>query len=267
MQAIRIYRAGGPEELKLEEIPVPQPGPGEVLLKVHAAGILQTDWKVRQGHFFRPMTFPYTPGSALSGTVVALSPEVTQFEIGQRVFGRATNGNGANAQYAVAPINTLAIKPESITFDQAATFSGGANIAYLTLVEQGNLQPGQRVLIHGGAGSIGTYAIQFAKWKGAHITATAHTSNVEFVRSLGADEVIDYTTTLFEQAIQPVDLVLDNVGGDTLQRSLNIVKAGGLIITMLMDPPASDELAQRNIRAEGGKVRMQPDVFETIWLC
>jgi NADPH:quinone reductase-like Zn-dependent oxidoreductase len=264
MQAIRVYKAGGPEELILEEIPIPQPGENEVLLKVYAAGIIQTDWSVRQGNFFRPMTFPYTPGSALSGVVAAVGPNVTEFQVGQAVFGRAANGNGANAQYAIAPVTTLALKPENITLDQAATFSGGANVAYCNIIEQGDVQPGQRVLIHGGAGSIGSYAIQFAKHKGAYVIATAHTSNVEFVRSLGAHEVIDYARTRFEDAIEQVDLVLDNVGGETMTRSLDVTKPGGLLICMLQVPPKPEEAEKRGIRAEGGRIRMVPEVFQSV---
>jgi len=264
MQAIRVYKIGGPEELMLESVPMPRPGSGEVLVKVQAAGILQTDWKVRKGSLVRPMTFPYVPGSALAGVVAEVGPGVTEFRMGEGVFGRALNGGGSYAEYAVAPITTLARKPEGVTFEEAATFSGGANIAYFTLLEQGKLQAGQRVLIHGGAGSIGSYAVQFAKWRGAEVVATAHTNNVAFVQGLGADKVVDYTSLRFEDVVEKVDLVLDTVGGDTLTRSLEVVKEGGLIISMLQAVPAADELAKRGIRAEGAVVRMAPDVFETV---
>ena len=258
MQAIRVHQYGEPEQLKLEQLPRPEPQAGEVLIRVHAAGVLPADWKTRQG-FFKdvfPVSFPYIPGSAVAGVVEAIGTGVTAFQPGQAVFGRSTTG--AYAEYtttAVEPpaltprtFSLLALKPETLSFDEAATISGGATIAWTALFEDGALQAGQRVLIHGAAGGVGLYAIQFARWKGAQVIATASTANVDFVRSLGAETVIDYTTTPFEQFVRDVDLVLDTIGGETLQRSMEVVKSGGTLISLLEQPP-QEKAQERDIRA------------------
>ncbi len=247
MQAIRIHQYGGPEVLTLESVPRPQPQVGEVLIEVRAAGVLPADWKTRQGsfHAFRPIPFPWIPGSAVAGIVAAVGPGVEAFAPGQAVFGRTVSG--AYAEFTVTPVappalqpgvfSLLAPKPAELSFVGAATISGGATTAWEALFSDGKLQAGQRVLIHGGAGGVGAYAVQFAHWRGAHVIATASWSNVEFVRSLGADQVIDYTTTPFERAVGEVDLVLDTIGGETLRRSIPIVKRGGLLISLLEEPP------------------------------
>jgi len=237
IQAIRVHRYGGPEELQLEQIPCPVPQEGEVLVRVHATGVLPAEWKVRQGFFqrFRPASFPYIPGSALAGVVEEVGLGVTQFQEGQAVFGRTPNG--AYAEYATAPIDTLALKPATLRFDEAATISGGATTAWAALFETGALRSGQRVLIHAAAGGVGSFAVQLARWKGAHVIGTASTANVEFVRSLGADVVLDYTDMPFEQSIHDVDLVLDTIGGETLERSLEVIKPGGTLVSLLEQPP------------------------------
>jgi NADPH:quinone reductase-like Zn-dependent oxidoreductase len=229
-----------------------------VLIQIHAAGVLPADWKVRQGLFkeFFPITFPYIPGSAVAGVVEAVGPGVTRFEPGQPVFGRSTNG--AYAEYtttAVEPpaltprlFSLLALKPDNLSFAEAATISGGATIAWTALFEDGALQPGQRVLIHGAAGGVGLYAVQFARWKGAEVIGTASPANIEFVRSLGAERVIDYTTTPFEEVVQDVDLVLDTIGGETQRRSVGVVKPGGTLVSLL-EPPPQELVQERGIRA------------------
>jgi NADPH:quinone reductase-like Zn-dependent oxidoreductase len=258
MQAIRVHQYGGPEQLHLEQIPRPEPHAGEVLIRVHAAGVLPAEWKTRQG-FFKdvfPVSFPYIPGSAVAGVVEEIGPGVSGFQKGQAVFGRTTNG--AYAEYtttAVEPpaltpktFSLLALKPAALSFDEAATISGGATIAWTALFEDGALQAGQRVLIHGAAGGVGTYAVQFARWKGAQVIGTASTANVEFVHSLGAEMVIDYTTTPFEQLVNDVDLVLDTIGGATLERSLDVVKPGGRLVSLL-EQPSQEQAQERDIRA------------------
>jgi NADPH:quinone reductase-like Zn-dependent oxidoreductase len=258
MQAIRVRQYGGPDQLKLEQIPHPEPQAGEVLIRVYAAGVLPADWKMRQGFFkdYFPVTLPYIPGSAVTGVVEAIGPQVTIFQPGQAVFGRTTNG--AYAEYtttAVEPpaltpksFSLLALKPEALSFDQAATISGGATTAWAALFGDGALQAGQRVLIHGAAGGVGLYAVLFARWKGAQVIATASTTNVDFIRSLGADTVIDYTTTPFEQEAQGVDLVLDTIGGETLKRSLKVVKPDGMLVSLL-EQPSQEQAQAHGIRA------------------
>ncbi len=253
IQTVRVHQYGGAEQLRLEEIPCPEPQADEVLLRVYAAGVLPADWKMRQG-FFKDrfaISLPYIPGSAVAGVVEAVGPGVTTFREGEAVFGRSAKG--AYAEYTCAAAETLALKPEAISFAEAATISGGATTAWAALFENGGLQAGQRVLIHGAAGGVGLFAVQFARWKGAEVVGTASTANVDFVRSLGAESVIDYTTTPFEQVVADVDLVLDTLGGDVLQRSMSIIKRGGTLVSLLEEP--SQEQAQAyGIRAMNNTV-------------
>lgn len=197
IQAIRVHQYGVPEQLRVEQIPCPVPQEGEVLVRVQATGVLPAEWKMRQGFFerFSPASFPYIPGSALAGIVEEVGPGVTQLREGQAVFGRTPTG--AYAEYASAPVDTLAPKPATLGFDEVATISGGATTAWVALFENGALRSGQRVLIHGAAGGVGSFAVQLAGWKGAHVIGTASAANVEFVRSLGAEAVLDYAAVPF----------------------------------------------------------------------
>lgn len=249
MQAIQVHEFGGPEQLRLEQIPRPEPQTGEVLVRIHAVGVLPAEWKMRRGDFHRPGTparFPYIPGSAFAGVIESLGPDVTAFEPGQAVFGRTTHG--AYAEYTTVATDTLALKPDALSFADAATISGGATVAYTALFENADLQPGQRVLIHGGAGGVGLFAVQFAVQRGAYVIATAGPANVEFVRLLGAETVIDYTAAPFEQSAQNVDVVLDTVGGETMCRSMSVVRPGGILVSLLQEPP-QDIAQELGIRA------------------
>lgn len=237
MQAIHVHQFGGPEQLRLEELPRPRPGTGEVLVRVLATGVLPIEWKVRQGLFqrFMPTTFPYIPGSAFAGVIEEAGEGVDTYQIGQAVFGRSSRG--AYAEYTATSLETIAPLPEGLSFEEAATLSGGATTAWTALFEgNGELQAGQRVLIHGAAGGVGLFAVQFARRKGAHVIATAAASNHAFVQSLGAQTVIDYTTIPFEQQARDVDVVLDTIGGETLQRSLRVVRPGGVLVSLLEEP-------------------------------
>jgi|HigsolmetaAR201D_1030396.scaffolds.fasta_scaffold10408_3 NADPH:quinone reductase-like Zn-dependent oxidoreductase len=256
MRAIRVHRFGGPEELVLEEVPRPQPAAGEVLVQVRAAGVLPIEWKVRQGLFAFPVTFPYTPGSAFAGVVAEVGPGVSRFAVGDAVFGRTTGGS--YAEYTVTQaeppaltpetLSLLARKPDALSFAQAATISGGASTAWSALFGDGELQAGQRVLIHGAAGGVGLFAVQFARWKGAHVIATASAKHHAALRALGVDTLIDYQTVPFEREVGEVDLVLDTIGGETLQRSMEVVRPGGTLISLLQ-PPDAALAEQRGIRA------------------
>ena len=248
MQAVQVHEYGGPEQLKLEQVPRPEPKADEVLVRVHAAGVLPVEWKIRQGAFraFNPVTFPYIPGSAFAGVVEEVGPLATRFEQGQAVFGRS-NG-GTYADYTTASIETIALKPASLSFDEAAAISGGATTAWIALFENGALQAGQRVLIQGAAGGVGSFAVQFARWKGAQVIGIAGAANVDFVYSLGAETVIDYSSTPFEQMVHDVDLVLDTQGGEVLQRSMNVVKRGGTLVSLL-EQPSQKQAEARGIHA------------------
>ena len=202
------------------------------------------DWKIRAGYLkdYMPTTFPYVPGADLAGVVEKVGPGVTTFQPGQEVFGRGSQGT--YTEYAIAPAKMLALKPKMMSFDQAATIPVGATTAWQGLFDHGNLQAGQRVLILGGAGGVGLYAVQFAHWKGAHVIATTSTSNVDFVRSLGAEAVIDYTKARVEDEVHDVDLVLDTVGGTALAGALPTLKRGGTLITIAGQP---DEVKAREL--------------------
>lgn len=248
MRAIRVHDYGGPEQLKLEETPRPEPQAGEVLLRVHAAGVNPIDWKLRQGRMrtIAPTTFPYTPGIEASGVVEAVGDGVTAFQMGQAVFGRCANG--AYAEYVAIPADDLVLKPASVTFAEAATIAVGATTAWRALFEHGGLTQGQRVFIQGAAGGVGLFAVQLAKWKGAEVIATASPANLDFVRGLGAETVIDYTTTPVERLVPDADLALDGVGGEALNSSLAMVHPGGTLISIAGPPPEGAAQA-RGIRA------------------
>src|SRR5437588_9611956 len=236
INAIQVHDYGDTDQLKLELIPQPEPQQGEVLVRVYAAGVNPVDWKIRSGLMkaFWPSTFPYVPGTELAGVVEKVGPGVSVFQPGQEVFGRSSNGS--YAQYSIAPAHALALKPKALSFDEAATIPVGATTAWQGIFDHGNLQPGQRVLILGGAGGVGICAVQFARWKGAHVISTASTSNVDFVRSLGAETVIDYTKTRVGDEIHDVDLVFDTVGGGALASVWPTPKRGATLVTTVGQP-------------------------------
>jgi NADPH:quinone reductase-like Zn-dependent oxidoreductase len=243
MQAIQVHDYGNADQLKLEQIPVPEPKEGEVLVRVYAAGVNPVDWKIRSGWMkdFMPAKFPYVPGADFAGVVEKIGSGVSTFQLGQEVFGRT---NGTYTEYAIASTKTLALKPKMLSFDEAATIPVGATTAWQALFDHGNLQPSQRVLILGGAGGVGLFAVQFARLKGAHVISTASTSNVDFVRSLGAETVIDYTKTRVEDEIHDVDLVFDTVGGTVLASALLTLKRGGTLVSIAGQP---DEAKAREL--------------------
>jgi len=236
MRAIQVHAYGDVDQLRLEEIAQPEPQEGEVLVRVHAAGVNALDWKIRSGAMesVMPSTFPYVPGIDLAGVVERIGPGVTTFLPGQEVFGQSTGG--AYAQYCLVSAQTLALKPTSLSFDEAAAVPIGAITAWQGLFDHGHLQAGQRVLILGGSGGVGTFAVQFARRKGAQVITTTSTSNRDFVRSLGAETVIDYTQKRVEDEVHNVDLVFDTVGGEATGSALATLKRGGRLITTAGQP-------------------------------
>jgi NADPH:quinone reductase-like Zn-dependent oxidoreductase len=248
--AIQVHNYGDVDQLKLEQVTHPEPQEGEVLVRVHAAGVNPVDWKIRAGFLkdFAPVTFPYVPGADLAGVIEKVGAGVTTFQPGQAVFGRSSRGS--YAEYALAPADALALKPANLSFDEATTIPVGATTAWQALFDHGNLQPGQRVLILGGAGGVGLFAVQFARWKGAHVLSTASTSNADFVRSLGAETVIDYTKARVEDEVHDVDLVFDTVGAAALASALPTLKRGGMLVTIAGQPDEAKakELGVRAVR-------------------
>jgi NADPH:quinone reductase-like Zn-dependent oxidoreductase len=222
MKAIRIHSYGGREVLRYEDVPRPKPKKGETLIRVHAAGVNPLDWKVRAGllNGSIPQKLPLIPGWDLSGVVEQVGPDVSRFKKGDEVFAMADpSRDGAYADYIAVRETHVAMKPKSLHHVYAAATPVSALTAWRSLFALGQLQSGQRILIHGGSGGVGHFAVQLAKWKGAYVIATASTKNQELLRKLGADESIDYTTQAFEDAAQKIDMVLDTIGGETQERS------------------------------------------------
>jgi NADPH:quinone reductase-like Zn-dependent oxidoreductase len=262
MKAVRFHSYGSSEVLVSEEIPRPQAGAGEVLVRVHAAGVNPLDWKVRAGHVkgWMQHRLPLIPGWDVSGVVEAVGPDVTAFKAGDAVYGMLDfMRNGAYAEYVAAQTRNLALKPNSIDHIQAGAVPLASLTAWQSLFEIADLKSGQTVLIHAAAGGVGHFAVQFAKWKGAKVIGTASAGHERFLRELGADEVIDYHTTRFEEAVHEVDVVLDPIGGDTQQRSWQVLKKGGILVATL--GISSPEAArQRGVRGEG--VMVHPDTAQ-----
>ncbi|MGV9356287.1 NADP-dependent oxidoreductase [Streptomyces misionensis] len=279
MKAIQIHEAGGPEVLRYDEVPVPEIGLGEVLVRVHAAGINPPDWYLREGMKVMPaemrpaLQFPLVPGSDMSGVVEAVAPDVPGFAVGDEVFGmlRFPGFDGRTyAQYVAAPASDLAHKPAGIDHVQAA----GAPMAVLTawqyLIDLGHdvpspftgrvhrpvpIKPGMTVLVNGAAGGVGHFAVQLAKWKEAHVIAVASGRHEQFLRKLGADEFIDYTTTRAEDVVSGVDLVVDTVGGPASSRFLTVLKRGGTMLPVFFAQFDPEETARLGIDVSNIQVR------------
>ncbi len=249
MRAVRFHEYGPPSVLVVDEAERPDPKAGEVLMRVHVAGVNPVDWKFRAGYLkeYLPLTLPHTPGLDVAGTVEALGDGVTGFAIGDRVFGR---GVGTYAEFAVAPATTIARIPEGVSFEQAAPLHVGGETAWVALFDTAHLEPGQRLLVQGGAGGVGSIAVQLGHWKGAYVIATASAANVEFVRSLGADDVIDYTSVNVEDAVHDVDVVLDTVGGEVTAQSWSVLKPGGILVAVA-GMPDTETAAARGVRTSG----------------
>lgn len=243
MKAVQFHEYGAPEVLVVENVEKPEPGAGQLLVKVHAVGVHPFDYKVRKGLMqqFMPVPLPHKPGIDFAGTVEVVGQGVSGYAPGDPVFGWAM---GTYAEYAIAQVGAVMKKPDSITFEEAAALPVGAGTAWAALFDIADVQKGQSVLIHGGAGGVGMYAVQLAHWKGAHVTATTSAANVDFVKGLGADVVIDYGTTRFEDVVQDVDAVIDNVGGDVLDRSWSTLKRGGILVEV--PGQASEAVAQEH---------------------
>lgn len=262
IQAIRVHQYGGPEELKLEQIARPVPQEGEVLVRVYAAGVNPIDWKIRSGALKNmfPVPLPHIPGRDIAGIVEEVGPGVTAFQTGQAVFGQSAQGG--YSEYTTASVKTLALKPEKLSFDEAAAIPVGATTAWQGLFDHGDLQPGQRVLIQGAAGGVGLFTVQFAYWKGAHVIGSASTANVDFVHALGAETVIDYTSTAVEKEVHDVDLVFDTVGSKTLESSLQALKRGGTLVT-IAGQPSQEKAQERDIHIDWFSAQVNSDLLRT----
>jgi len=242
MKALVFKRYGGPDQIAFADIPRPVPKPDEILVKVHAAGLNPIDNAIPKGTFKPILKFqlPATLGSDLAGIVVEVGSRVTRFKPGDAVFASIFDlGTGAFAEYAVVPENAAALKPANLDFVQAASIPMVGLTSLQALKERAQIKPGQKVFIPAGAGGIGTFAIQLAKHLGAKVATTTSAGNVDLVRSLGADEVIDYKKQEFENVLRDYDAVLGTVRGDSIKKSLQILKSKGMVVSLIGPPDAA----------------------------
>ena len=261
MKAVRIHEFGGLDSLKVEDAPMPEPREGEVLVRVHAAGINPVDWKTCAGEGVASRLedpFPFIPGWDVSGVVEALGAGVSDFKVGDAVCGmvRWHWGGGGYAEYVAAPAADLVAKPGTMDDSQAAGLPLAALTAWQALFETTDLQAGQTVLIHAAAGGVGHVAVQLAKWKGARVIGTASARNEAFLRELGVDRVIDYNETRFEDVAGDVDVVLDGVGGEIQERSWGVLKPGGMLAS-IRGRPGAEQAEARGVRARHVSVRAE----------
>lgn len=244
MKAIQIQSYGGPEVLEVRDVPEPTPKEGQILVDVRAAGLNPFDAKIRSGAYAKmmPLTFPVTMGGDFAGVVKAVGVGVSDFTIGDEVFGTAivlSGGSGAYAQGATANVANTSLKPAKSSFEEAAALPVAGCSVVQAIEEHMHLAPKQKILIHGGAGGIGHMAIQLAKSIGAYVATTVSSGDAAFVKSLGADEVIDYKTQKFEELLKEYDAVYDTVGGETTTKSFQVLKKGGILVSMLGAPDES----------------------------
>lgn len=251
MKAARIHAYGTPDVIRVEEAPLPQIGPDDVLVRTVAASVNPVDWKIRRGYLAQMLAhpLPLTLGWDVSGIVEQVGDNVMTFRPGDAVYSRPDiRRNGTYAEYVAIRAGELAPKPATISHVEAASLPLVSITAWESLVTTAGLQPGQRVLIHAGAGGVGSIAVQLAKARGAHVTATASSAKTGLVRSLGADEVIDYRDPAAFAAARDLDIVFDTIGGDTQEASWAMLKPGGFLVS-ITQPPKAERAAAEGKRA------------------
>jgi len=257
MKAVVAHEYGAPEVLKFEEMPRPEPKEDEVLVRVIASGVNPADPLTLSGKYAREFGthLPLIPGYDIAGVVEKTGAKVTNLKAGDAVYGYPTFGGGW-AEYVTVKQWEVAAKPKTLNFAEAAAVPMGALTAWQALVDTAQLHPGQTILVHGGSGGVGSFAVQIAKARGARVIATASTANQDLLKQLGADVAIDYTKTRFEDVAKDVDAVLDPVGKETLARSYGVVKKGGIVMSLVARPDPV-ELEKRGIR--GAAISVHPD--------
>ena len=266
MKAVIIHAYGGPEVLKLEDVPRPEPKEDEILIHVVAASINPVDVAIRKGDLAELIgnKVPLIPGMDAAGLVEKTGAKITKFKVGDPVYAFFTlDGEGGYAEFAAAKESEAAPKPKTVTCVQAAALPAAASTAWQVLVDTAKVSAGQTVLIHGGSGGVGHFAIQIAKARGAKVIATASTANQDFLKQMGADQAIDYTKTKFEDVAKDVDVVLDMVGGDTLKRSYGVVKKGGIVVS-IVDEPDQAALDAHGIRGVTFRSTPKASVLEDL---
>lgn len=252
MKAVRIHSFGDPEVMHLEELDTPKPKPGEVLVKVGAAGINPVDYKIRQGKYpkITAAQLPIILGRDICGTIEQTSPAGGGLHPGDEIYALLDWSLGGYAQYVALPASLCTVRPRNLSVVECGAVPLAAITAWQGLFDHGGLQTGQSILIHAGAGGVGHFAIQFAKHRGARVITTVSAENLQFVRSLGADLAIDYKKQRFEEIARDIDVVYDLVGGDTRARSWNVLRRGGILVSTLGQPDER-EASQHGVRAAG----------------
>jgi len=272
MKAIRILAFGGREVMKLEEIERPVPAPDEILVKVYASGVNPVDWGIRKGgnDILRSfLKLPMTLGWDAAGIVEEIGSNVATFKKGDAVYGVPNfPGNGSYAEYCAAKASQFALKPKSISFNEAAGVPLAGLTAWTAIFEHGKLQPGQRILIQGASGGVGSFAVQFAKAKGAYVIGTASVHNLDYLKQLGADEVIDYHNQKFEDLVHNVDVVFEaSPLRDNRERlkSVTVLKEGGILVSANIDFPFNDEVLEALAKKQA-KGELAPNQPRQEWL-
>ncbi len=263
MKAVQYDAYGDESVLELVELPDPVPAAGEVLIDIKAAGVNPFDWKLRAGHLkqFFAVDFPVVPGGEGAGLVASVGEGVTNFTTGDAVsFMARETSRGAYAECVAVPVGHVAAMSDNIEFSSAAAFPVSAVSAWKCLVECADVQPGMKVLIHGGAGGVGGLAIQLAKHLGADVATTCSATNADYVRSLGADRVVSYDEADFAEELSKVDVVLDSIGGDTHHRSYQVLKPGGTLV-FLIAKPFEDRAAEFDVNLVRAVVEDVDDAF------
>ena len=256
MKAVLVHEYGGPDVLKYEDAPRPEPKADEILIRVAAAGVNPVDAYIRAGRF-KAGNLPFIPGMDVSGVVEKTGVNAAKFKAGDPVYAYLSfREQGGYAEFAVALESEASPKPKGISYEQAAAVPLAATTAWQALIEAAKLSSGQTVLIHGGSGGVGHFAIQIAKARGAKVIAIASTANQDLLKQLGADQAIDYTKTKFEEVVKDVDVVLEATRSDALKRSYGVVKKGGIIVSITGDPDQA-ELDKHGIR--GTSIMAHPD--------
>lgn len=251
MDAIRVSEFGDRSVLKVVAIGRPEPGEGEMLVRVYAASVNPVDWKIRQSGARMGRSVPYTPGFDVSGVVESVGSGVTKFNAGDAVFAMLDlRRGGAYAQYAIVKESEAAMKPAKVSHVDAAAVPLAALTAWQALFDTAKLERGQTVLIHGGSGGVGAFAVQLSKAMGAKVFATSSKENLEFLKQLGADEAIDYRAQKFDEIVKDADVVLDTVGGETQQRSIGVLKKGGMLVS-IVGVSAKKQADEAGVRVAG----------------
>jgi NADPH:quinone reductase-like Zn-dependent oxidoreductase len=266
MKTVRIHEYGNADVLHIEEIPIPQIASDELLIKIHAASVNPVDWMVREGYLkdMHLHKLPLTLGQDFSGTVEKVGSSVTGFKVGDNVFGRPSlDRNGSYAEFIEVKATEVALMPKTITYDEAATLPVAGTTAWETLVNRAKIKKGQRVLILGSSGGVGSLAVQIARNKECYVIGTTSNVNLEFVKNLGADEVIDYKSQDFSQRLSDIDVVLDTVGGENQEKAFKVIKRGGVLVSTVSKP--NQKIAEQyGVRCENVSVGPNANILNEL---